>query len=200
MFVSKNLNIEIKKISKEVIKEICVLHKTSFDDSHFTLTFDNLFLEQYYENLIQYNEFSYVAIDLETNKLAGYIIGGDKTSYAVDIFIKKNILKIFFIILKNPKFIFEKIRNVFNRFNNKKNKKSNYRIRVISIAVNPLYKGKNISNLLLDFFERNLIGNNIFNYGLSVRKNNERAIKYYLKNGFQLEFEDNYSFCYYKLL
>jgi len=52
----------------------------------------------------------------------------------------------------------------------------------------------------LGAFERQLRSNNIMQYGLSVRKTNIRAMQFYEKNDFKLEFETVTLRCYYKNL
>ena len=70
------------------------------------------------------------------------------------------------------------------------NKKS---YRLLSIAVNPKVKGKNIAVEMEKYFCEELLKIGIEEVGLSVKKENIRAIKFYEKCGYFLEREEEKS-------
>lgn len=66
--------------------------------------------------------------------------------------------------------------------------KSSYSMRLLSIGVNKDMQGSGVAAALLSYFEAILkTDNSISGYGLSVHNDNARAIRFYQKNGFDVE-------------
>ena len=89
----------------------------------------------------------------------------------------------------NPEFLIGKMLAFLTMFVRKNVNNSSAKFRLLSIAISPEAQGKGVSKELIDFFENHLINNNIYFYGLSVKKGNNRAIKFYEKNNFKIEYE-----------
>lgn len=193
------MEINIKKINLDDLNRIAEIHLRTFSKDHFTSTFSKEFLIEYLTYIIKINNNSYL-VKNNDDEVIGYIIGGNKTTYAVDNFFKKHFIKIIFITLKNPKFLLEKIIQFIHKYILKNIFESKYSYRILFIAIDENYKGKNIISKLLQYFEKELVNDNIFEYGLSVRNNNKRAIQFYEKNGFIIENKSELSYSYYKKL
>jgi ribosomal protein S18 acetylase RimI-like enzyme len=190
----------ISRASKEIVPKMSELHLNSFDRHHFTSRFDLGLLDDYLELLIAQNKYSYVAVNEEYNSLMGYLICGDKSDKAINIFLKNKFLEIFKVLLRNPIFIIEKIIEIMTKFYPSKGKRSNAEMRVFILAIDNKFQGKGTGYLLLDALESDLIKDKISQYGLSVRKGNKRAIDFYNKNQFQIEYENKKSIFYIKKL
>jgi ribosomal protein S18 acetylase RimI-like enzyme len=74
---------------------------------------------------------------------------------------------------------------------------------LVVIGVDPLYKGKNIASSLIEYFEQISINRGINNLHLSVRKENTRAIEFYKKHHWLIQFnadKENETFSMCKVL
>ena len=188
----------IKKAEESDIKNIVELHKYSYDEDHFTSTFSKKQLFRYYSTIMRFNNFNVVAYD-DSENLLGFIIAGDRIKYAIGEFIRRNYIILFLYLIKNPRFLFQKIIYYLNLFTHKSHFPQ-IKFRLLSIAVNRRLQDKGIGSQLISHFENELKCNGINVYGLSVRKSNEGAIMFYNKNNFKIEFEDKNTIYYYKNL
>lgn len=189
-FFRKADQIDLERLSK--------LHQKSFSAEHFTAHFSLKMLNEYFNFLLDFNEFNYVLYNQEKTELLGYIIAGSNTSVAINKFVKKNIFRIIITLVKSPVFILEKISGLFKKLFHSKESKASTRIQIF--VTNPEYKGRGIGNYLLTSFEDELRSNQINLYGLSVRQKNIIAIKFYEKNYFLIEFTTRSSIYYIKYL
>ncbi len=181
------------------LDEVCQIHKETFDEAHFLASMPKHLLKKYFELLLKNNDYCVVAVDNSTAKIAGYIFGGYKTVFALNKFIKLYFPLVLSQLIRHPKFFWEKFIFLSMKITGKV-KYPSIKLRIILIAVSSLYKGTGLSKRLLDYFEENLIIKKELKYGLSVRKENKKAIDFYLKNGFIKEFEFMKSFCFYKII
>jgi ribosomal protein S18 acetylase RimI-like enzyme len=187
----------IKKADKSDIQNIIDLHLSSFDKNHFSAVFSKKMLEQYFENLLELNEFNLVFYNDEQKVLLGYVIAGYNSQEAVNHFIKKNYFAVIFTLIKNPRFLSEKVSEVNQKiFGTKYQKKA--KCRLYLIAVNQNYKGKGIGKQLINYLENEIREKGLNLYGLSVRKDNIDAIGFYNQNGYKVEFENSKSIYYIK--
>ena len=180
--------ISIRKATLCDITGMINLHKEIFDKSHFTSNFPSKLLARYFYKLISRNSFNYVAFD--KNEILGYIVSGFHTAEAVQEFVSENKLAIIKVLLLHPKFLIEKVYiSIFTHSRKTKN------LRLLLIGVKPNQK---IGSQLLKYFENEIYLAGIHNYGLSVRKNNMRAIDFYKKSGFIVESSTINSFSFLK--
>jgi len=187
----------IKKAEEKDISNIIQVHIDSFGKNHFSAVFSKSMLKRYFELLLSMNEFNFVYYEDDNNTLLGYIIAGYKSHIAVNNFTKENYWYLIFTLIRNPKFITEKVIELFNRkITKRKERKS--KCRLYLIGVNKIYKGKGIGKTLVNHLEEELEKNGIISYGLSVRKDNTEAIKFYEKSGYLVEYKDAKSIYYLK--
>ena len=178
---------KIREVLPKDISQIVSIHKLNYPKYHFTTSLPDNLLYRYYQQLISCNEFCLVAENSE-KEVIGFLIAGAKTKEAVNKFIFEYKIKLILLLLRHPKFLFEKIYSkIKSKLSKKSNSTNNSKVRVISIAVRKDQKRKSIGSRLLKELENILVGNNIKQYGLSVRKNNKTAINFYRKNNFSCE-------------
>jgi ribosomal protein S18 acetylase RimI-like enzyme len=170
----------LRQIDNRDIPAIALIHKQSFDKTHFTSFFSPDLLSRYIKILIDFNPYSYLAE--ENDRILGYLIGGNKTGAALDIFTKNNYLKIILALLLHPGFILEKMQSVLLKLNKIKISTVEYKIYIIASL--PEVQGKGIGRALINIFENELRVNGIREYGLSVREQNNNAISFYENNNF----------------
>lgn len=186
----------IKKIQNIDLDRIALIHKSSFDDSHFSNAFSNSMMIQYLKLLIELNPYSYAIYSEHQSEVIGFIIAGENTQKAVNIFIKHHFMELIRVLILNPRFIIAKFYETF--FKVTKHIQKETRVRVYKISIATEYKGKGLGGKLLDFLETNLINDEIFEFGLSVHKENKSAVNFYLQKKFTLSHEDRKSLFFVK--
>jgi ribosomal protein S18 acetylase RimI-like enzyme len=189
----------IRNANKNDIGSIIDIHKNSFSSDHFSAAFNEELLTKYFKKLLSSNKYNYVFFDESNSRLLGYVIAGYNYNLAVNKFIKENIKKLIWVLLKNPKFIIEKLNEIFRRLISLDNQPS-VKCRLYLLAVDNQVKGKGVAKKLINHLEQELIKDGQTVYGLSVRKENKEAINFYNKNGYIIEFEKSRSIYYYKKL
>ncbi len=177
----------IRNAKKEDAKSLALLHKLVFGKIHFTTSFSILLLTNYFEKLIE--QMKYGIIIKENEEIVGYLFAGTNSGQIINNFLKVNISKVFFSLVRNPRFILEKIQELFSKFS-LKNKNSTNEVSLYLIAVDTRLGGRGFGKELMSHFEELVKSNNEKSYTLSVRKNNQQAIDFYLKNYF-IQIESN---------
>lgn len=190
----------IRKIKEEDIQEISKIHKRAFDESHFTSHLSTRLLMKFYRKLIEFNSFTFLFEDDDSKNIAGFIIAGDKTQAAIDNFTRENFAEIFKIFLFKPYLLKPKLKAAFTKLIKGKAFSAQSSLRLLSIAVAPEFQNKKIGKQLILFLETELKKNNIYQYGLSVKNDNEKAIKFYNRNGYLIEKEIDDGIYYFKKL
>jgi ribosomal protein S18 acetylase RimI-like enzyme len=189
----------LRKMTQSDLDEVVLIHKKSFDNSHFTHYLNSRKIREFFNLLIKNNNFNYVFIT-ENNEIAGFIIAGFKTQQAINLFIKQNYLALIILVLRHPKFLIEKFSFMLKKTFRIKMFTPTYAVRLFIIAVSEANQNKRVGKLLIDFFERELIKNDITEYGLSVKKNNLKAVHFYYRNNYKVEKELKNSIYFYKKL
>jgi ribosomal protein S18 acetylase RimI-like enzyme len=189
----------IRTANKADINSIIDLHINSFASNHFSAVFSEALLNEYFKKLIFSNKYNYLFFDDNSGKLSGYVIAGFNYKTAVNEFVKENLIKLIWVLIKNPKFLAEKLSEIYRRlFDLGFEPKA--RCRLYLIAVRDEDKGKGVAKKLISYLEQELIQDGIKDYGLSVRKGNVEAIGFYNKNEYIIEFQKSNSIYYYKKL
>lgn len=186
----------IKKIQDIDLQRIASIHKLSFDDSHFSNVFSDSMLIQYLKLLIELNPYSYAVYSEDGSEVIGFIIAGENTQKALNIFAKQHFKELAIVLVLNPRFIFAKIYEIFCKLTKQRQNKTRLRVHKISIANE--YKGQGLGGKLLDFLETNLKNDGILEYGLSVHKENKSAVNFYFQKKFILDYEDRKSLFFVK--
>jgi len=182
----------IRKAKGNDINNIIRLHLKTFGKNHFSTVFTKKMLKRYFELLLSMNEFNFVYYSDDGHLLLGYIIAGFKSQNAVSQFTRERFWLLILTLIKNPKFISEKVIELLNR------KERKVKCRLYLIGVDNNSKGKGIGKELVNQLETELKKNGINEYGLSVRKDNTEAIGFYNKSGYSVEYESAKSIYYIK--
>lgn len=185
--------------SDDYLSGIADVHYGAYSKEHFTSCFDKGLLEGYYKLLIQNSNISVVAVEDEV--VVGFIVAGYSVGRGVSQFIKDNRASIIKVFLKNPRFICEKARSIaVSKLARDVISHPIAPFRLMSISVRSGVQSRGVGSALLHFFESSLLESNIPDYGLSVRKKNDRAIEFYIRNGFAVQKETRDSLYFYKEL
>ncbi len=173
-----------------IIIHISSLHRQLFDKEHFTARFNEKLLNKYFEELLSHSSYNLFAFN--GKEFVGYLIAGEKLDNVLKKFSKDYFFQLIILLIKNPKFLIEKLIDFFESIFNK-NKKSKAEMRLFLIASKHNENLKGVGSSLIKNFEKKLIQNGKFIYGLSVRKHNQNAIDFYLRLGFVEEFRTHKS-------
>lgn len=181
------------------LKGISDIHYGSYSKLHFTSCFSQEKLEVYYSHLIDASDLSFVAI--EDNCVAGFVISGENVSSGVAKFVSREKLYLFFVILRNPKFILKKaLSYIYAIKDSARNSTFLVPYRLMSIAVKSGVQSRGVGGGLLKFLEARLLEAGVLRYGLSVKKNNNRAVDFYFRSGFVVHRESSDALYFYKEL
>jgi ribosomal protein S18 acetylase RimI-like enzyme len=187
------IKLNSQELSPWHLEEVARIHYSAYSKRHFTSIFSFEKLKEYYHELIKSSDLSLFYND--EGKSVGFIIAGLSISSGVARFISNNRLYIIMLLITHPRFLIEKVTDTIKGFlPSKENKTSKFRL--MSIAVDSAAHSKGYGKKMLEEFELCLAKESIKDYGLSVRKENERGVKFYYNNGFILEAEtaDSYYF------
>ena len=102
----------ISNAKVEDAKSLALLHKKVFGEIHFTTSFYVSMLTKYFENLIEKMEYGIVIRD--NGDLVGYLFAGSNIEKIINNFLKKYFVQISFYLLRNPRFILEKVLEFTN--------------------------------------------------------------------------------------
>lgn len=182
-------------LSDFYLEEVARIHYSAYSKDHFTSIFNLAKLKEYYKELILSSDLSLFFID--EGKSVGFIVAGESISKGVSSFIRNNRLYIITLLLTHPKFLIEKLTDIIKSFMPKERRVVS-KFRLMSIAVDSNMHSKGYGKKMLQIFEEYLRRKSLLSYGLSVRNDNEKGIKFYIDNGFILEAETSDSHYYRK--
>lgn len=189
----------VKTATYRELDQIARIHKKAFPD-HFLGKFPVFVIRRFYSFFLDV----IFLVSLSDETPSGFVMGGraEDISLRKNAFLHRSMGVIILGVLLSPAvwsecffrlLQFVRIKTRRNRLainNNAKHEPDS--IRLLSIAVSPDKKGSGTAQVLLSAFEEH-IPNQITVYGLSVKKNNERAISFYKKMGFEVEKEEGQS-------
>lgn len=178
----------IRKAELTDLENICSIHQYAFDKDHFSTVFSYDLLLKFYTELLNNNDYNYIAVG-EKKSIIGFIVAGKNTASAINTFVKKNFFSLLLILLKNPKFLFQKTELMLNKSFQKNEFKSRAELRLLSIAVKKDSANKGTGTQMIRYLEKELVRDNFLLYGLSVRRHNQNAIAFYIKHNFEIEKE-----------
>jgi ribosomal protein S18 acetylase RimI-like enzyme len=182
---------EIIKLTSENFpqhaRQIAAIHAGAYSTEHLTAHFPADLLKRYYSCLVNESDLSLLCLD-DAGREAGFIIAGSTLSAGISKFIRTDRLRFFAVLLKNPIFLWQKIRALL-RAKVSKQKPSLASFRLLSISVRSDCQSSGYGKAMLECFEGELMKLGILRYGLSVRSSNKRAISFYERNGFHFEKE-----------
>lgn len=187
---SKNDNhkLIIRNLSTDSLDDAVGIHKTTYPVDHLTSQLPHTLLKSYYLDVIKTSLFSLGAYS--EKKLVGFVIATDSESSVSPI---KLLLKArFWLWLFSDKELFFRAMIagksfLASNFISPDKQKNNVRYRLFSIAVSQSHLSHGVGYKLITELENCLYKSGISHYGLTVKKGNDRAIRFYEKNGFIVE-------------
>lgn len=184
------MNENIRRVSRDLLREIAELHKECFAD-HFLGNYPVFVIEKFYSYFLEAPFFVF----RENGQIHGFLLGGDIRDLAgyKKRFLSENIPLLIFGTLLSPRIWPEAFSRVFSmglsRFRDRKKMRgedtaeADSGICILSIAVSPKMRGSGTARELAAFFEESL-DSSVSAYWLAVKKDNPRAIHFYEKQGF----------------
>lgn len=186
------MSLVYKEIINNNINELVDAHKKVFQEYFITNLGDRI-IRSYYENFL--SDKGTVAIGVfDQNNLVGFAIFTDNYDEIMNSYLHKNkiqltktillrILCLNKVVVKN---ILSKVKKLFLKKNNNYEEDSNV---LLSIGVRKEYRNKSIAKELMILGENDIFSRNINVIGLSVKKDNIGAIRFYEKMGYCISFE-----------
>ena len=205
--------IEIRPLTSADVSYVASLHRQIFVD-YFLTHLDQRFLELYYSEFVgrPENKANYGFVACVEKEIVGTVIGTSNAHELYKGFYRRNTILLCLIVLKQ--FVLDSFvrTHLLSRmshiklalksiipFANVKLTMTNVTVsstslptaRLLSICVDSHYRGKyGVANNLVRTFCTHLSKEGIEYVGLSVRKDNLRAISFYKKNGWAQEKAD----------
>lgn len=193
--------IEVRSANINDMSQIADVHKACFKGYFISLLGSKL-ISLYYQAF--FIELPLFCVACEGDRIIGFCMGYNRfNTRAKKEFVSKHKFRLFFRVLLlmfsfNP-IVYKKCFSYLF-----KNTTSNYQNvatgDLLSICVLDKYRGKGVAYNLLITFEKLLLDNNINDYTLGVYKDNRTAIRFYIKNGMSIVYEDEEEYKLYKHL
>jgi ribosomal protein S18 acetylase RimI-like enzyme len=193
-------DLEVRKLEFRDLKSVAQLHAAVFPD-YFLTHLGQEVLQVFYSGFIDRN-LVFANVVLIDGKIVGFVAGHSDSQEFFNHFYSKH----FYTISKNVLFqifsdqvirrdIYSRIDHVKRAFASKLMRKnqakgtnsSKVTTRLLSIGVDSDYRGRGIAEFLTDHFLGDVAVSGIDCIGLSVLKNNPRAIAFYEKTGWLRE-------------
>lgn len=190
------LQVESCDLDPTTRDSIATIHKEAYGRGHFTSAFRPDKLREYYGCLIDRSD--YVVIASVDGTPAGFLIAGKNIHLGVAAFVGANRGYLAAVLLAHPRFLVEKVASRLT--GGTQNYQGTASYRLLSIATRPRFQSKRVGEALIEALETELLAQGIDTYGLSVRKENSGAIRFYRRLGFVLERETKSSAYYTKSL
>lgn len=169
-----------------VLDDVANIHASAYSAGHFTSNFSFEKLKEYNRNLIENSDMTLVAKDGE--RVVGFLISGVAVSQGVKKFTQNNRLYLIWMLLGRPWTLVNKVAGMLHTLLLPV-QPSSAKYRLLSIATRPGSQSHGVGKLLMESLERELRKHGVSSFGLSVKKKNVRAVKFYKENGFELESE-----------
>ena len=179
------LDFHIRKMTYKDLPSVARVHKKSWREDHFSSRLSLPLLEIYYEYILKYNSYCFVAE--RNSKVIGFGVGGSNTRTAIKEFLDDNFLSMVVTVIKNPSFIFSRIKNYITIMTSSSKVNSFAKVRFLALAVDPDIEGKGIGAALMKHLEDAVRKDGHEYLGLSVHKDNKRAIELYHRLGWKAE-------------
>lgn len=182
-------NLKIRLATKSDLTEVAEIHKKQFSD-HYLGQFSVKLLERFYNCF--FSQDTIFIVSEANGVINGFIVGGKLSliNECTSLFIKNNIILYISEIFFRPHTWIKSVKKFFDIILRRKvqceSLDATMDFTLLSIAVAPNYLGRNVAKSMILYFDE-IMSNYTDAYFLSVRENNIRAIKFYLKMGFKIE-------------
>lgn len=169
--------IRIQKLDKDQILQIVNIHK-QFLSSGFMASFPLIFLEKYYETLLNSEDvFTFIAVDGQ--KVLGFVTATSNVKSMPRLIITSLWRKVLIMVIKNPLLILKILQVPFYpSFNDR-----NSNCEILSIAVVPSARRHGLGKKLIFASKLEFKRRKFKNFQLSVRDSMKEANSFYKKIG-----------------
>jgi ribosomal protein S18 acetylase RimI-like enzyme len=196
-------SLSMRKMAPDDLPSVASCHRAAYGRDHFTSTFTQRMLEDFYRTLLLDNQYSYVAVDSD-GKLCGFLVAGEvvaeeKVALEIRRFTKRNAHRLLIALLRNPRFVPGTVK-VLSRWAKRAilgpvapaphtTETGQRFVSLRSIATVPALQKLGVASALIDQLEERLRAASIPTYRLSVRRSNAKAIAFYERRGLLREHE-----------
>lgn len=184
----------IRKLESADLNGVVAVPQSSYPKDHLTTIFPASILKDYYASMVSDINITLVAVSPD-NQVLCFVIGGCEVKKDFKKFIYNNIYGLAMVFIRNPA---SAVGYLINLLRPGQRAVSKAKTRLLSIAVSPSHQGTGIGYKLIKAFEDILLTRRVDFYGLSVKKDNLSAKKFYDQAGFVIEFETGNGLYYYK--
>jgi ribosomal protein S18 acetylase RimI-like enzyme len=204
-------DLEVRKLEFHDLKRVAQLHADVFPD-YFLTHLGQEMLQIFYSGFVD-RDLMFSSVVVINGKIVGFVVGMADSQAFFDRFYSNY----FYFILKHVSFHFfaDKVirRDIHLRINHIKRallakffqktttttNDSKISTRLLSIGIHSEYRGRGIAELLTGNFIQQVAAAEIDRIGLSVLKNNPRAVAFYEKTGWLRELETSNTVLFWRL-
>lgn len=188
----------IRRAEHRDLPAIAAIHKSQFS-SHFLGRYSPQLLEGYYESFLKSSVF---LVHETAGYVDGFILGTTAGEQATSraAFLRANWWRCLWETLVRPSLWLESARRIFANHHifrvetaRPNESSASPSINILSIAVRTEAMGTGLAASLVEAYQQSLQEKNMTEYGLSVAKDNHRAIRFYRKMGFEITGDDGRS-------
>ena len=194
----------LRPVEDRDLPAIAAIHKAQFS-THFIGQYSCRVIADYYRSFLSQSIF---LVHETTTELDGFVLGGRlmDLSNCARVFLRRHWLCCLWDTLLRPRLWLDAPRRAMSYIipvrtgsNGCDEPPEPFNMAILSIAVAEEARGKGVAAALLGAFEQEIM-DRVDVYGLSVAKDNPRAIRFYHKMGFELQQETPVSFVFQKRL
>lgn len=193
-------NYRIDKVDKSDLVKIVNLHEEIFD-GYFLKSLGSKLIYKYYKNYYEDIDTIFLKAEGDNKEILGFVLVTSKYETILYNYYKKNFIRLatrimLEIVRLNPiiiKGLKKRVISAIDVLCNNQNKdikdieqESIPSVNLLSIGVCEASRGKDVARKLVSEIEILMKRRNICEYGLSVKKDNEKAKNFYNKMGFVL--------------
>lgn len=180
----------LRKVKLTDVDQLVIIHKEAFPD-FFLTSLGEKFLKNYYYYSLKTKGSIAVCVENDHREIQGFAVGClESAGFHKRVFLKSPIIFILSIMtafIKSPKVLLRLLKNFEKKASDNDDK--NYS-ELLSIAVKPEYKGRGLGKVLLNEFEKKILGFNGKKIALTTDvSNNQGVIAFYESNGYTKAFE-----------
>ncbi|MEW6221012.1 MAG: N-acetyltransferase [Thermodesulfobacteriota bacterium] len=190
------MDLTIRPMTQQDLSAVVEIHKGSYQEDHVTSRYSPRLLHELYRQVLTTNRYCFVAC--LRGQVAGFLLAGEHTRQAVNVFLWGNKLGLLATVLRHPSFLRSSVVGLMHRITAKE--EPVVAVKILSIAVAANQQRRGIGQALLEHLEIQLRRDGVPAYGLFVKRSNTPAIAFYRRNAFLAARETDQSIYFEKQL